>query len=140
VTTPGEGVFGPYVPGMVVNLAAAADPGYEFIGWTGTCVDKIADPYSPITTIMMDDDCTLIANFALIETVSQPTVAKTTTAPAIAGRVNSGRAETFAASDAASSLGHALEYQFTWGDGNVSAWGAATQTHTYTYTSAAGPL
>lgn len=71
------------------------------------------------------------------ETISKPTVAKTTAAPAIAGRVNGGRVETFVASGAASNLGHALEYQFTWGDGNVSTWGAATQTYTYTYAAAA---
>jgi hypothetical protein len=37
---------------------------------------------------------------------------------------------------ATSSLGHGLEYQFTWGDGVVDPWGAATQTHTYTYAAA----
>jgi hypothetical protein len=68
-------------------------------------------------------------------TVSQPTVVKTTAAPAIATRVNSGRVETFVAS-ATSSLGHGLEYQFTWGDGVVGPWGAANQSHTYTYAAA----
>lgn len=66
------------------------------------------------------------------ETITPPTVNKTTAAPAVADKVNGGRSETFVAS-ATSSLGHTLEYQFTWGDGVVGSWGAASQTHTYTY-------
>jgi hypothetical protein len=69
--------------------------------------------------------------------VSQPTVVHTAAVPSgISGRVNGGRSESFTAS-ATSDLGHGLEYQFTWGDGNIGAWGAATQTHTYTYAAAA---
>lgn len=72
------------------------------------------------------------ASFSLAEEVSIPTIAKTTAAPAIASRVNGGRVETFVAV-AVSSEGHALEYQFNWGDGNIGPWSAATQTHVYTY-------
>lgn len=68
--------------------------------------------------------------------VSKPTLSKTTAAPAIATRVNSGRVETFVAS-ASSDQSHVLEYQFDWGDGSALVWGAATQTHVYTYTAAA---
>jgi len=75
---------------------------------------------------------TLAISFAAPETISTPTVAKTTAAPAIAGRVNAVRSETFVASGATSSLGHSLEYQFNWGDGTALVWGAATQTHTFT--------
>ena len=35
----------------------------------------------------------------------------------------------YTTSGGSSSCGHAIEYQFDWGDGNTSAWGAATQTH-----------
>ena len=38
---------------------------------------------------------------------------------------------TFIAKGATSSLGHALQYRFNWGDGSTSAWGGATQTHHY---------
>jgi len=68
---------------------------------------------------------------AVAETITTPTVAKTTAAPAIAGRVNAVRSETFVASGAVSSLGHTLEYQFNWGDGTALVWGPATQTHTF---------
>lgn len=66
------------------------------------------------------------------ETISKPTINKTTAAPAVADKVNGGRVETFVAA-ATSSISDPLEYQFTWGDGVVGPWGAASQTHTYTY-------
>lgn len=104
------------------------------------------------STIVIEAD-TLRGGAVVGDAVTQPTIApvlldkvdfcvvtvnsltKTTAAPAIADRVNAGRTETFVAA-ATSSLGHALEYQFTWGDGVVGPWGAATQTHVYTYTAA----
>jgi hypothetical protein len=67
------------------------------------------------------------------ETITTPTVTKTTAAPAVANKVNGGRVETFVATGATSNLSHTLQYQFTWGDAVVGSWGAATQTHTYTY-------
>jgi len=70
------------------------------------------------------------------ETISTPTVTKTTAAPAVADKVNGGRIETFVATGATSTVGHTLQYQFTWGDGVTGAWGTATQTHVYTYTAA----
>ncbi len=77
---------------------------------------------------------TLYRKPAVTETITTPTITKTTAAPAVAGRVNAVRSETFVASGAASSLGHTpLEYQFTWGDGTTPVWvAAATQTHTFT--------
>jgi len=71
-----------------------------------------------------------------VETISAPTVTKTTAAPAVADKVNGGRTETFVATGATSSAGHALAYQFDFGDGVTGEWGAATQTHVYTYTAA----
>jgi hypothetical protein len=132
VTDPGIGTFGPYTGSKTIVAQAAA--GYAFVNWTGDAVDN---PTSATTAITMNANKAVVANFTLIELISQPTVAKTTAAPAIAGRVNGGRVETFVASGAASNLGHALEYQFTWGDTTTSAWGAATQTKTYTYAAAA---
>jgi hypothetical protein len=134
VTTPGEGAFSG-LSGSVA-IVATADPLFQFVNWTGTgaAAGKIANVNAASTTITMDADYTAIANFAAVpETITTPTVAKTTIAPAIGTRVNSGRVETFVASGAVSNYGHALEYQFTWGDTTVSPWGLATQTHTYTY-------
>ncbi|MBN2011987.1 T9SS type A sorting domain-containing protein [candidate division KSB1 bacterium] len=40
----------------------------------------------------------------------------------------------YQASGAVSDLQHPLEYQFDWGDGNVSSWGAAEQAHAFAVT------
>jgi hypothetical protein len=61
VTTPGEGVF-LYGGETVVNLAAEADDCYEFVGWTGD-VDTMADSYAAETTITMNDNYSVTANF-----------------------------------------------------------------------------
>jgi hypothetical protein len=79
---------------------------------------------------------TLYRKPAVTETITTPTVTKTTAAPAVADKVNGGRLETYVATGATSNLGHTLQYQFTWGDGVVGPWGAATQTYTYTYAAA----
>jgi len=64
VTTPGEGTFGPYNHGEVVNLVATAEPNYHFTSWTGD-TGTIADPGAASTTITMNDDYSITANFAI---------------------------------------------------------------------------
>jgi len=66
VTTPGEGDFN-YDHSEVVPIVAEANTCYHFINWTGTGVDagKVADPNSASTTITMDDDYSVQANFAI---------------------------------------------------------------------------
>jgi hypothetical protein len=54
---------GTYADGTVVMLEAVADECYEFVNWTGA---DVADPYSPITTITMDEAKSITANFALL--------------------------------------------------------------------------
>ena len=63
VTTPGEGPY-PYREGQAdeVNLVATPDPGYLFDEWTGD-VGTIADVSAATTTIAMDDDYSITANF-----------------------------------------------------------------------------
>jgi preprotein translocase subunit YajC len=61
VTSPGEGTF-PFDEGTVVNLAAQADTGYRFVNWTGN-VDTVADINAAVTTITMNGDYTITANF-----------------------------------------------------------------------------
>ncbi|MHC4154862.1 MAG: InlB B-repeat-containing protein, partial [Planctomycetota bacterium] len=83
VTTPGEP--GPYTYNHGELAAITATPllGYYFVNWTGTGVDagKVADPNSPTTTITMDADYSVHANFAtnqytlLIYTVGSGSVA-----------------------------------------------------------------
>ncbi|HUW72024.1 MAG TPA: hypothetical protein VMV66_02465, partial [Candidatus Humimicrobiaceae bacterium] len=66
VTVPGEGIF-PYNAGTVVSLVATADSGYRFVNWTGD-VGTIADVNDPSTTITMNGDYTIVANFEEIPT------------------------------------------------------------------------
>ena len=61
VTTPGEGAF-PYAPGTVANMVATPDAGYQFVNWTGD-VDTIADVNAATTTITMNEDYSVTANF-----------------------------------------------------------------------------
>jgi hypothetical protein len=66
VTTPGEGMF-EYDYGTEVSIVATPDEHYHFVGWTGTAVDadKVADPDSASTTVVVEGDYTLIANFEI---------------------------------------------------------------------------
>jgi hypothetical protein len=64
VITPGEGEFS-YCPqqGERVVLVAVPYPGYHFVNWTGN-VGTIADVNAAVTTITVDDDYSITANFA----------------------------------------------------------------------------
>jgi len=61
VNSPGEGVF-VYDKGTVVKLVARAVGNSSFVEWTGD-VDTIADVKAASTTITMDDDYSIRANF-----------------------------------------------------------------------------
>jgi hypothetical protein len=63
VTTPGEGAF-QYDLGTDVNLVAKPDVNYHFVEWTGD-ISTVADPYSATTTITMDANYAVQANFAI---------------------------------------------------------------------------
>jgi peptidoglycan/xylan/chitin deacetylase (PgdA/CDA1 family) len=66
VSVPGEGPFS-YARGRSVQVTATSDLNYHFVNWTGTAVDagKVANPSSASTTVTMDADYTLQANFAI---------------------------------------------------------------------------
>ena len=51
-----------FANGTVVMLEAVADECYQFVSWTG----EVDDPYSPITTVTMDQAQNVTANFALL--------------------------------------------------------------------------
>jgi hypothetical protein len=61
VTIPDEGAF-TYSEGEAVNLEAVAEDGYRFASWVGD-VGTIGDPNTASTTIIMNDDYSIIANF-----------------------------------------------------------------------------
>jgi hypothetical protein len=74
VTLPGEGSL-QYEQGTVLSVMATAQPNHHFVDWTGTAVDagKVADPGAADTTVILDDDYTLRANFAA-DSVEQYTI------------------------------------------------------------------
>jgi hypothetical protein len=63
VIEPGEATF-TYDGGTLVNLVAKADEGYQFVNWTGN-VSAIADVNADATTITMNGDYSITANFAI---------------------------------------------------------------------------
>jgi hypothetical protein len=65
VTTPGEGTFN-YTAGTVVDLVATPDAGYRFVEWTGD-VGTITDVNAATTTISMNGDYSITANFVGVE-------------------------------------------------------------------------
>jgi uncharacterized repeat protein (TIGR02543 family) len=65
VTEPGEGTFA-YNATTVVNLTAEADEGHYFVGWTGDA-DAIENVNATVTTITMEDDYSITANFLRVE-------------------------------------------------------------------------
>jgi peptide/nickel transport system substrate-binding protein len=62
ITTPGEGTF-TYDAGTTVPLVVFPHTGYRFVNWTGD-VDTVADVDSASTTITMNGDYSITADFA----------------------------------------------------------------------------
>lgn len=62
VIVPGEGIY-PFECGTVVAIIAQGSPNYEFERWTGSGTQSIANPGSPNTTITMDGDYSITAQF-----------------------------------------------------------------------------
>jgi len=63
VTIPGEGAF-TYDAGTEAPLVAAPDDGYHFVSWSGD-IASIANPSAASTTVMMNANCAILANFAV---------------------------------------------------------------------------
>lgn len=61
VIIPDEGTY-TYYEGEAVSLTAVAENGYRFANWAGD-VSTIADPDAASTTIMMNDNYSIMANF-----------------------------------------------------------------------------
>lgn len=69
----GSGTVGPelgdstYAPGSTVNITAVPASGWRFDSWTG----DVASPTSPSTTVIVDNDKTVTANFSQIPPAPQ---------------------------------------------------------------------
>jgi len=66
VVQPGEGVI-PYSQASSIHLEANPDLNYHFVSWTGTGVDamKVEDPMAAQTTMIVDGDYSVHAEFAI---------------------------------------------------------------------------
>ena len=80
VDIPGEGTF-TYDADTVLDLVAEADPGCRFVNWTGD-VTAIENVNGASTTITMNDDYSVVANFAEIPPPPPPIVTLTTSSSA----------------------------------------------------------
>jgi len=63
VVEPGEGIFS-YYAGTEIDLIAEANEGYQFVCWSGGLLG-ITDYKAPETTLVMENDCSISANFAI---------------------------------------------------------------------------
>jgi hypothetical protein len=61
VDMPGEGTFS-YDTGTVVDLVAVPEEGYYFVNWSGD-VGAVVDVFAATTTVTMNSDYSIIANF-----------------------------------------------------------------------------
>jgi len=77
VTDPGEGV-NTYDEGAVVDLVATPVGGYQFAEWTGD-VGTVADVYAASTTITMNGDYSITANFEEVPPVQYDLTTSSTT-------------------------------------------------------------
>ncbi len=75
VTNPGEGSFS-YNDESRITIIASAGENYHFVNWTGTAVTagKVANPNSANTTVTMDADNTIKANFVIDQDTIAPTI------------------------------------------------------------------
>ncbi|MBA7571285.1 hypothetical protein ES708_13044 [subsurface metagenome] len=82
VTDPGEGTF-TYNAGGMVDLVASPDAGYAFANWAGD-VATVAAINDPATTITMDGNYSITANFAITSyTLTMAVSGSGTTEPAV---------------------------------------------------------
>jgi hypothetical protein len=73
ISTPGIGEF-PYDYHTSAPVTATANANYHFVNWSGTAVDagKVANPNVANTTVIVDNDYTLIANFEVANPIERP--------------------------------------------------------------------
>ena len=109
-----------------VELQANAKTGYQFDHWEGD-LSGTANP----KIITMQKSKTITACFTPSETPESVSPPNQPSGPSD-GKV--GQSLSFTSEGSNSSLGHDVEYQFDWGDGSQSSWGASTKSHTFSST------
>ncbi|NOZ60390.1 MAG: T9SS type A sorting domain-containing protein [Calditrichaeota bacterium] len=121
-----------YDDGDQVKLQAIPNAGYRFDRWT----DGLKSTTNPVNIYMLKSR-SITANFVKDGGGGGDT--ETVTTPDKPDGPTSGQIDTdvqFVSGNAASSLGHEVEYQFDFGDGNQSGWGNDHASHRYAATGA----
>jgi len=87
-TTP-VGAQDPVADGTVVNITATAEAGWLFDNWTVSAGAEVADPNAASTTVTVDADKTVTANFVAAYTLTMAVddVSHGTTTPAVGAHV-----------------------------------------------------
>jgi uncharacterized repeat protein (TIGR02543 family) len=101
---------GSYTPGATVEVLAGANPGWQFVSWSGA----VADPNATSTTVAMDADKTVTANFALITNTLSTTVS-----PADGGSVSGAGSYDYGTTATAQAM-PAADYWFTGWSGDLT--------------------
>jgi len=96
--------------------SGTAAPSYD--GYTFSPANR---SYTNVTSDQSDQNFTGIPS----EIISTPN------SPSGSSNGNVGQSLSFSTGGSTSNLGHAVEYQFDWGDGNYSNWGSSTQSYVY---------
>ncbi|MBN2010684.1 InlB B-repeat-containing protein [candidate division KSB1 bacterium] len=104
-----------------VDALAVANPGYSFDYWSGDLSGN-ENPQS----LFMDANKTITAYFK--ESTELVTVPNTPSGPSTGVM---GISVSFTTGGSSSNLGNPVEYQFDWGDGNLSGWGNGSSSHSY---------
>ncbi|MBN1153807.1 hypothetical protein JXB12_02670 [candidate division KSB1 bacterium] len=105
----------------MVTLTARPAVTYQFDFWSGDQVDTCE-----IIQVVMTSDKHVIANFSRV-----PEVVSVPNKPAASGKGFMGEEVIVLTGGSSSNLGHDIEYQFNFGDGKRSDWGAPEAAHTY---------
>ncbi|MDW7679269.1 MAG: T9SS type A sorting domain-containing protein, partial [bacterium] len=118
-----EPIKAEYSLGDTVTLWANPASGFSFEQWTGS----ISGSLNPIQLVMNSNKSVTAVFNRTMETVSRPAYLNGPETGIM------GQSLSFSTGGSVSNLGHLLEYQFSWGDGQMSAWGEDTQEHAYSY-------
>ena len=110
-----------YADSSNVTILAEANSGFTFHNWTGALSGN-----EKSTILKMTSDKNITAHFVeSVETVSMPSI------PEGVEKAVIGQNLIFISTGAVNSLGNEVEYQFYWGDGSLSSWGANEREHIY---------
>jgi len=112
-----------YSLGDTVTLSANPASGFSFEQWTGS----LTGSSNPAQVVMNNNKSVTAVFNRTVETVSKPTYLNGPETGIM------GQSLSFSTGGSVSNLGHLLEYQFNWGDGQLSSWGGDTQQYIYSY-------